>query len=85
VACGASTWWKGFRNFSKGEDIMLTLRNLEVKGFRSLSELNLPMKNFCILIGKNNAGKSNVLRATKLLLEASARDVSEEDFYKKAF
>jgi len=61
---------------------MLTLRNLQVKGFRSLSELNLPMQNFCIFIGKNNAGKSNVLLAIKLLLEAAVRDVSEEDFYK---
>jgi predicted ATP-dependent endonuclease of OLD family len=61
---------------------MLTLRNLYVKGLRSLIDLNLPLQNLNIFIGKNNAGKSNVLLAIKLLLEASARDVSEQDFYR---
>jgi recombinational DNA repair ATPase RecF len=43
---------------------------------------DLPLQDFSIFIGKNNAGKTNALLAIKLLLEASARDVSEEDFYK---
>jgi predicted ATP-dependent endonuclease of OLD family len=61
---------------------MLTLKNLQVKGLRSLIDLNLPLQNLNIFIGKNNSGKSNILLAIKLLLEASARDVSEQDFYK---
>lgn len=61
---------------------MLTLKNIRIKGFRSLVDLNLPLQNLSIFIGKNNAGKSNILLAIKLLLEASARDVSEVDFYK---
>jgi len=61
---------------------MLTLNKLYAKGMRSLAEIDLPLRNFTIFIGKNNAGKTNTLLAIKLLLEASARDVSEEDFYK---
>lgn len=64
---------------------MLTLKSLQIKGFRSLVDVSLPFKNLNILIGKNNAGKSNVLLATKLLLEASARDVAENDFYRNEF
>lgn len=61
---------------------MLTLKHIHVKGFRSLSDINLPLQNLSVLIGKNNAGKSNILLAVKLLLEASIKDIVEDDFYK---
>lgn len=61
---------------------MLTLKNIHVIGFRSLSEINLPLQNLSIFIGKNNAGKSNILLAIKFLLEASVKEISSEDFYK---
>jgi putative ATP-dependent endonuclease of the OLD family len=61
---------------------MLTLKNIHIKGFRSLSDINLPLQNLSVFIGKNNAGKSNILLAIKLLLEASTKDVADNDFYK---
>ncbi len=61
---------------------MLTLKNIQIKGFRSLKDINLPLQNLSIFIGKNNAGKSNLLLAIKLLLEASIKDVADDDFYK---
>jgi putative ATP-dependent endonuclease of OLD family len=61
---------------------MLTLKNIHVKGFRSLTDINLPLQNLSVFIGKNNAGKSNILLAIKLLLEASTKDVADNDFYK---
>ena len=61
---------------------MLTLKNIHVKGFRSLTDINLPLQNLSVFIGKNNAGKSNILLAIKLLLEASTKDVVDNDFYK---
>ena len=60
---------------------MLQLKKLTIKGLRSLKGLDLPLQKFDILIGRNNAGKSNTLLAIKLLLEATGRDVSLEDFY----
>ncbi len=60
---------------------MLLLKSLKVKNLRSLSELELPLKELGILIGKNNSGKSNILLAIKLLLEATKRDVSVLDFH----
>ncbi len=61
---------------------MLTLKNIHIKGFRSLTDINLPLQNLSVFIGKNNAGKSNILLAIKLLLEASTKDVADNDFYK---
>ena len=61
---------------------MLQLRKLTIKGLRSLREMDFPLQNLNILIGRNNAGKSNILLAIKLLLEATARDVTDGEFYK---
>lgn len=61
---------------------MLKITRLKIQGFRSLSSIDLPLESFSLLIGRNNAGKSNILLAIKLLLEASLRDISSDDFYK---
>ena len=61
----------------------MKISRLHVKGFRSLYELDIPLKDLAILIGKNNAGKSNVLRAIKLLFDSSSRDFNIDDFYKE--
>jgi predicted ATPase len=50
---------------------MLKITRLKIQGFRSLSSIDLPLEAFTLLIGRNNAGKSNTLLAIKLLLEAS--------------
>jgi len=62
---------------------MMRLSQLKVQGFRSLADITIPLRNLSVLIGRNNAGKSNILSAIKLLLEGTARDLSESDFFRR--
>ncbi len=59
----------------------MRIAELWVKGFRSLSDVHLDLHDLSILIGRNNAGKSNVLSAINLLLAGSTRDISPADFH----
>lgn len=61
---------------------MLMLSNLRIQGYRSLAKASIPLHNFAILVGRNNAGKSSILLAIKLLLEGTNRDLSSQDFYR---
>lgn len=47
----------------------VTIKELEIKNFRSCKDTKVLMKNFTALIGYNNAGKSNIILAIKFLLE----------------
>ncbi len=60
---------------------MMKLTYLKITGFRSLADVTIPLQDMTILIGRNNAGKSNTLSAIKLLLEGTARDLSVDDFH----
>ncbi|RJQ40879.1 MAG: DUF2813 domain-containing protein [Dehalococcoidia bacterium] len=61
------------------------IKKLTVKHFRSIEEVNLDFGAITSLIGPNNAGKSNLMKALDLLLGLSypsARSFSDHDFYK---
>lgn len=47
------------------------LKQLDIKNFRGIEELSLPLEDLCVLIGENNAGKSSVLDALRLCLTRS--------------
>jgi energy-coupling factor transporter ATP-binding protein EcfA2 len=64
------------------------LRRLYIKGFRSIRELDLeftPGKN--VIIGRNNAGKSNIIHALNVVLGetapayAKSENIEETDFH----
>jgi len=59
----------------------MQISSLKISNYRSLANINIPVSQFLILIGRNNAGKSNILSAINLLLEGSKTDLSERDFY----
>lgn len=48
---------------------MTTLNNVEIKGFRSIKEMNLGLKPLNVVIGANGAGKSNLIAFFKLVNE----------------
>lgn len=49
------------------------VRNLEIKGFRALSELSIaPFGRVNLITGKNNAGKSSLLEAIRILVTGGA-------------
>lgn len=52
--------------------MMTTLKNVEIKGFRSIREMQLELRPLNVLIGANGAGKSNLIAFFKLLNELMA-------------
>ena len=46
----------------------MLLRRLDIKNFRGIQELSLPLDDLCVLIGENNSGKSSILDALRLCL-----------------
>ena len=59
----------------------MRLISLQIKNFRSVRDSGeFPVKPLFALVGENNTGKSNVLRAVDVLLSAGAGKLSREDF-----
>ena len=46
----------------------MLLKQLDIKNFRGIEELSLPLDELCVLIGENNTGKSSVLDALRICL-----------------
>jgi len=61
--------------------IMLRIREIFIRNFRSICEETFHLPALTILVGKNDVGKSNLLEALKILLEGTATSVDSEDFY----
>jgi len=57
------------------------IESLRVENFRSIEQETFALSQLSILVGKNNTGKSNIMRALNLLLEGTNKDVSERDFF----
>lgn len=49
----------------------MLLTQLEIRNFRGIEELTLPLDDLCVLIGENNSGKSTVLDALRVCLTRS--------------
>lgn len=62
---------------------VMKLRKIEIDKFRSIDHIEIGIDNVLILIGENNAGKSNILRAIELFYQDSIRGINEEYFYFK--
>ena len=61
----------------------MKISKIHIENYRSIRVLDFAPHNYCALIGENNAGKSNVLKAINLALGEtwpSDRTFSEEDF-----
>jgi len=60
------------------------IKRIHIENYRSIKEADFNCSDYCVLIGENNSGKSNILRAINLALGElwpSERMFSEEDFY----
>ena len=44
---------------------------IDIKNFRGIEELSLPLDDLCVLIGENNSGKSTILDALRICLTRS--------------
>ncbi|WP_371170429.1 ATP-dependent nuclease [Aliiroseovarius sp. 2305UL8-7] len=56
---------------------MLTISRLSVKNYRSIKDAEFHFTNYTPLVGYNNAGKSNVLKAIQWLVEYPALQVGD--------
>jgi len=61
----------------------MKIKNIYIQNYRSLAEVEIMPKNILCLVGRNNSGKSNILKALQLFFEANAKLVSDECFYNR--
>jgi predicted ATP-dependent endonuclease of OLD family len=62
----------------------MRIARVHIEHFRSIKAVDFEPGSLCVLIGENNAGKSNILRALSLLLGESwptERSFSDDDFH----
>lgn len=62
----------------------MKIKRIHIENFRSIKMLDFEPGPYCVLIGENNSGKSNILRALNLALGETwptERSFSEEDFH----
>lgn len=62
----------------------MQIQRIHIENFRSIKTLDFEPGPYCVLIGENNSGKSNILRALNLALGEvwpTERSFSDEDFH----
>jgi len=59
----------------------MKIKKLEIKNYRSLCDFLVYPKDILAIVGQNNSGKSNILKALQLFFEASTSLVDNECFY----
>ncbi len=60
----------------------MKIKSFEIKNFRSIRHINVQTKDLMVFVGKNNAGKSNILRALNAFF---SRKVTVLDIPPKSF
>ncbi len=59
----------------------ILINKVRISGFRGISNLEISLPRVAVLIGKNNAGKTSVIKAMQLALGDYSRHLTDEDFY----
>ncbi|MHA1439757.1 MAG: ATP-dependent nuclease [Promethearchaeota archaeon] len=60
----------------------MKIKEISIKNYRGIKELNLKFENLTVLIGKNGVGKSSILHALNFFKEQKYK-LKIEDFYNK--
>lgn len=61
----------------------MLLSEVYIKNYRSIEELKLKLGKCSIIVGKNNSGKSNILKAIDLVLGEKYIKLTKNDFYNR--
>ena len=61
-------------------EVIVKLEKIEISNFKTIENLSVSMADILIMIGENNCGKSNILRALDLFYQDSIRYIDEECF-----
>jgi len=59
----------------------MKIQKIEIKKYRSLHKLTVYPEDILALVGRNNSGKSNLIKALELFFEGSVRLINDECFY----
>ncbi len=62
----------------------MQIKRIHIENFRSIKTLDFEPGAYCVLVGENNSGMSNILRALNLALGETwptERSFTEEDFH----
>jgi predicted ATP-dependent endonuclease of OLD family len=59
----------------------MPLTSIEIWNYRSIKHTKIDLKNYVVLVGQNNSGKSNIMNAIDLVLGDRWLKFSEEDFF----
>ncbi len=59
----------------------MKIQKIEIKNYRSLHNLTIYPEDILALVGRNNSGKSNLIKALELFFEGSTRLINDECFY----
>lgn len=59
----------------------ILINKVRISGFRGISNLEISLPRVAVLIGKNNAGKTSVIKAIQLALGDYSRHLTDEDFH----
>ena len=62
----------------------MLLKKVEIENFRSLANIKFEMKDYRVIFGKNNEGKSNILKAIKRFWDITSILTQSESRYTKA-
>lgn len=61
----------------------MRISKIEIESFKTIESISFDLEKITVLIGENNSGKSNILKAIDLFFSDSVRGLSEEYFYFK--
>lgn len=59
----------------------MKIEQVFIENYRSLKSININAKGIVALVGQNNSGKSNVIKAIQLFFEASTKFIDVECYY----
>jgi len=60
----------------------MKIKSLTIHNFRSIKEVKFNLEDYVILVGANNAGKSNILTALRIFYEDEIKFNEKSDFPK---
>ena len=60
----------------------MKIKSFEIRNFRSIRQIDIETKDLMVFVGKNNAGKSNILRALNAFFsrKATSKDIPPKSF-----
>lgn len=61
----------------------MKIKSINISNFRSIKQLTMDFNQITVIVGPNNAGKSNILSALNLFFTSSTRGITDIDFHKR--